>query len=162
MLAFTQHESHYMPSFVQNQFRYTVMLYSCYRFDEMKDEACVIFLLVKLPYLSPTLSESSKVLIAPSGASSSSSSFAPLYARSLYEMSRCVWWKIGHLVSTCFFLHFSQATRPQPQAPLAQQVQQTNHDRLGAVASENKICSQIGINLLEAGGNAVDAVGSRN
>lgn len=30
--------------------------------------------------------------------------------------------------------------------------------RLGAVASENKICSQIGIDLLEQGGNAADAV----
>ena len=29
---------------------------------------------------------------------------------------------------------------------------------LGAVASENKICSRIGIDLLEAGGNAADAV----
>ena len=31
--------------------------------------------------------------------------------------------------------------------------------RRGAVASENKICSGIGTGLLEAGGNAVDAVG---
>jgi gamma-glutamyltranspeptidase/glutathione hydrolase len=30
--------------------------------------------------------------------------------------------------------------------------------RLGAVASESSICSQIGINLLKAGGNAADAV----
>lgn len=29
---------------------------------------------------------------------------------------------------------------------------------LGAVASENKVCSQIGIDLLKAGGNAADAV----
>lgn len=37
--------------------------------------------------------------------------------------------------------------------------QQTGNDRLGAVASENKVCSQIGIDLLKAGGNSVDAVG---
>ena len=37
--------------------------------------------------------------------------------------------------------------------------QQIGNDRLGAVASENKVCSQIGIDLLKAGGNAVDAVG---
>ena len=30
--------------------------------------------------------------------------------------------------------------------------------KLGAVASENKICSHIGIDLLKAGGNAADAV----
>jgi hypothetical protein len=29
----------------------------------------------------------------------------------------------------------------------------------GAVASENKICSSIGVDLLKAGGNAADAVG---
>ncbi|KAL8942684.1 MAG: hypothetical protein Q9211_001282 [Gyalolechia sp. 1 TL-2023] len=37
---------------------------------------------------------------------------------------------------------------------------QTNHDRLGAVASEKKLCTQIGIDLLKAGGNAADAVRS--
>ena len=30
--------------------------------------------------------------------------------------------------------------------------------KLGAVASESKICSNIGIDLLKAGGNAADAV----
>lgn len=30
-------------------------------------------------------------------------------------------------------------------------------DRLGAVASENKLCTQIGIDLIQAGGNAADA-----
>ena len=36
--------------------------------------------------------------------------------------------------------------------------QSNNNDRRGAVASENKLCSQIGIDLLKAGGNAADAV----
>ena len=36
--------------------------------------------------------------------------------------------------------------------------QRIDHDRLGAVASENKICSQIGIDLIQAGGNAADAL----
>ena len=77
-------------------------------------------------------------------------------------MTRYVWWGVGRIfiVSICFFFCFSHAARTQPQALLAQHVQQTNHDRLGAVASENKICSQIGIDLLEAGGNAADAVSS--
>ena len=108
---------------------------------------------ITVSYLSP-IRIISKSLIA--------SSIVPLYAHYLYEMTRCIWWRIGHIVSLCFFLRFSHAARAQPQALLAQQVQQTNHDRLGAVASENKICSQIGIDLLEAGGNAADAVGSRN
>ena len=30
--------------------------------------------------------------------------------------------------------------------------------RLGAVASENKLCSEVGNDLLKAGGNAADAV----
>ena len=37
--------------------------------------------------------------------------------------------------------------------------QEVNNNTLGAVASENKVCSQIGIDLLKAGGNAADAVG---
>ena len=32
------------------------------------------------------------------------------------------------------------------------------HDRLGAVASENKICTQIGIDIIKDGGNAADAL----
>ena len=32
------------------------------------------------------------------------------------------------------------------------------HDKLGAVASESSICSNIGINLLKQGGNAADAL----
>lgn len=36
--------------------------------------------------------------------------------------------------------------------------QRLEHDQLGAVASENSICSRIGIELLKAGGNAADAV----
>ena len=31
-------------------------------------------------------------------------------------------------------------------------------DQIGAVASENKVCSQIGIDFLNAGGNAADAL----
>lgn len=34
----------------------------------------------------------------------------------------------------------------------------TDNDRLGAVASENKLCTQIGIDLIKLGGNAADAV----
>ena len=36
--------------------------------------------------------------------------------------------------------------------------QQANGNQLGAVASENRACSQIGIDLLNAGGNAADAL----
>lgn len=34
-------------------------------------------------------------------------------------------------------------------------------DKLGAVASESSVCSQIGIDLIKDGGNAADAVCSR-
>lgn len=37
-------------------------------------------------------------------------------------------------------------------------VKNAHRDRLGAVASENKQCSQIGIDTLRAGGNAADAL----
>lgn len=33
-----------------------------------------------------------------------------------------------------------------------------DHNKLGAVASESSICSQIGIDVLEAGGNAADSM----
>jgi len=33
-----------------------------------------------------------------------------------------------------------------------------DHDKLGAVASESAVCSKVGIELLEKGGNAADAV----
>lgn len=69
-------------------------------------------------------------------------------------MTRCVLW-IAYIVFIC---HLSSAVFAPPQALLGLQVQQPNHDRLGAVASENRVCSQIGIDLLEAGGNAADAV----
>ena len=39
-----------------------------------------------------------------------------------------------------------------------QGIENAHHDRLGAVASENKLCSQIGIDILNAGGNAADAL----
>ncbi|KAL8970968.1 MAG: hypothetical protein Q9197_003526 [Variospora fuerteventurae] len=43
--------------------------------------------------------------------------------------------------------------------PLLQPIRpRKNHDRLGAVASENKLCTQLGIDLLKKGGNAADAV----
>lgn len=37
---------------------------------------------------------------------------------------------------------------------------ENRHDRLGAVASENKLCTGIGIDLIKVGGNAADAVRS--
>ena len=35
-------------------------------------------------------------------------------------------------------------------------------DKLGAVASESSVCSQIGIDLIKDGGNAADAVCSKS
>ena len=75
-------------------------------------------------------------------------------------MTRRVWWGLGYAVLLCLLLRSSCAALAPLQAFFDIQAEQTSHDRLGAVASENKVCSQIGIDLLKAGGNAADAVGS--
>lgn len=75
-------------------------------------------------------------------------------------MTCCVGW-FGHLISFFLLLQFSCAALAPFQALIGFQAQQTSHDQLGAVASENRVCSQIGIDLLEAGGNAADAVRNR-
>ncbi|KAK5002848.1 hypothetical protein LTR60_006983, partial [Cryomyces antarcticus] len=53
---------------------------------------------------------------------------------------------IGRLLSTLFTAQLALAA-PKP-----------GHDKLGAVASESSICSNIGIDLLRSGGNAADAL----
>ena len=75
-------------------------------------------------------------------------------------MTRCALRRTGYIAFICSLLGLSSAALPPAQALLHPQAKQTNHDRLGAVASENRVCSQIGIDLLEAGGNAADAVGT--
>lgn len=73
-------------------------------------------------------------------------------------MTHCViWWRIGCILSICSLLSLSCAALAPLQALLDPQAH-PKHDRLGAVASENRVCSQIGIDLLGAGGNAADAV----
>lgn len=62
-------------------------------------------------------------------------------------------------ISTCAFFFLPSAALPPPQLLLDLQTQPKSLDQLGAVASENRVCSQIGINLLKAGGNAADAGG---
>ena len=51
-------------------------------------------------------------------------------------------------------------TKEQPQIPVEpfHHYDHVHGNQRGAVASENKICTQIGIDLLNAGGNAADAV----
>ena len=46
----------------------------------------------------------------------------------------------------------------EAQKPLSGNLEELTDPKLGAVASENKLCSQIGIDMLQAGGNAADAV----
>ena len=63
------------------------------------------------------------------------------------------------LLYTCITLPGLAQSFQLSQWPLGSlQGPQTSGNRIGAVASENKICSQIGIDLLKGGGNAVDAV----
>ena len=78
----------------------------------------------------------------------------------LHEMTLCAWWRIGYISSLCYLLCSSCIALAPFQPLLDLQNQQTSHDRLGAVASENRVCSQIGIDLLKAGGNAADVVGT--
>ena len=77
----------------------------------------------------------------------------------LHEMTLCVWWRIecSCILFISCFLTLSAAIAP-PQA-LLDLYPHTQHGQLGAVVSENRVCSQIGIDLLQAGGNAADAVG---
>lgn len=63
------------------------------------------------------------------------------------------------LLLTAFNFALSvQASRFAQEVLASNPSHHTYNDRLGAVASENRVCSQIGINLLKDGGNAVDAV----
>ncbi|MCJ1251958.1 hypothetical protein MMC30_009196 [Trapelia coarctata] len=60
-------------------------------------------------------------------------------------------------LSSLLFLHSPKPpTRPHPQHPNPPSNAPTG--TLGAVASENALCSEIGISLLRAGGNAADAL----
>lgn len=52
----------------------------------------------------------------------------------------------------------SQTTLANPLPKADNYTPQYAPDRLGAVASESSICSNIGIELLKQGGNAADAV----
>lgn len=54
----------------------------------------------------------------------------------------CTWTLLATLTST-------------NQIPL----RESSHDKLGAVACENKSCTEVGIDLLKLGGSAADAVG---
>lgn len=67
-------------------------------------------------------------------------------------------WRVGYILLLCHLLTSSCIALVPFQALLHVENQQTSHDRLGAVASENRVCSQIGIDLLKAGGNAADAL----
>jgi gamma-glutamyltranspeptidase / glutathione hydrolase len=60
-------------------------------------------------------------------------------------------------LSTVFTLSFP-APHFAEQRPLDHDKTNYAPDHLGAVASENSICSQIGIDLLKEGGNAADAL----
>ena len=64
------------------------------------------------------------------------------------------------LITLCLWASLAAFALAATQVALGDPESQILEDgKLGAVASENKICSQIGIDLLKAGGNAADAVG---
>lgn len=45
-----------------------------------------------------------------------------------------------------------------PEFDISNPLTNPEHNKLGAVASENSICSKIGIDILKIGGNAADAM----
>jgi hypothetical protein len=59
-----------------------------------------------------------------------------------------------HIVLAASPLLLQTGAKPLPELKLEQA-----SDSTGAVASESEICSHIGIDLLQQGGNAADAVG---
>lgn len=73
------------------------------------------------------------------------SSFAVIPAQDMMLPNHRICLQYGLLLSSAF-------------AALATSVDDTPGPRLGAVASENSVCSRIGTRLLEDGGNAVDAL----
>ena len=60
------------------------------------------------------------------------------------------------LAIICLASISSQSTSSFPHRYPVRQYQET--DTLGAVASESSVCSRIGVSLIQAGGNAADAV----
>jgi hypothetical protein len=87
--------------------------------------------------------------------------------RSSHSCFQVLGWKLLHLA---IMLSFVQAVVALAATSLLHQVaagpaglpnklhQRYAPDHLGAVASESSVCSEIGIDLLKAGGNAADAV----
>lgn len=69
--------------------------------------------------------------------------------------------RLGLCVFTffCFVSFFYLLSLKTPYSPLTSQ--DFKHHVSGAVASESRRCTQIGIDLLKAGGNAADAVRSK-
>lgn len=60
------------------------------------------------------------------------------------------------LICILIFIGFSYTLATQ--IPLLHPVGRRTDDRLGAVASENRLCTRIGLGIIKAGGNAADAV----
>ena len=59
----------------------------------------------------------------------------------------------------CLFLFVGALSARYTQFPILSSKEEPHRDTLhGGVASENQACSQIGADLLEAGGNAADAI----
>ena len=72
-------------------------------------------------------------------------------------------WKVGELVNAVFVTLFLDARTwfkggPSEQIPFTSNGFPSSPGRRAAVASENRECSQIGIDLISAGGNAADAL----
>lgn len=78
----------------------------------------------------------------------------------MLQNSECI--KMYHLRSylalAIVFSHLASSLAPPVPAHKRGSEQHEAKDKLGAVASESSVCSHIGIDLIQDGGNAADAV----
>ena len=73
-------------------------------------------------------------------------------------MSRLQWARVG-IVTLCLWALLAALALAATQTALGvSPPQRVDGDKIGAVASEHKTCSKIGIDILKMGGNAADAV----
>lgn len=78
----------------------------------------------------------------------------------MLQTSKCIkmYYLRSYLALAIVFSHFASSLAPPTPADKRGGEQHEAKDNLGAVASESSVCSHIGIDLIQDGGNAADAV----
>lgn len=73
----------------------------------------------------------------------------------LFLLSLCTMKSLAYLLPS---LLASQVAAAPPQYDVSDTLLDPDHNKLGAVASENSVCSNIGLDALKSGGNAADSL----